>query len=91
MDYLRPTPLNLSFEGNNKTVRICVRRSGPREFALLMICIGLITLLPATLQHWLFRKNLKRYHKIGFPLAAMMAGLISPLCILALIAVSFRQ
>jgi len=56
-----------------------------------MICIGLITLLPATLQHWLFRKNLKRYHKIGFPLAAMMAGLISPLCILALIAVSFRQ
>ena len=91
MDYLRPAPLNLSFEGNNKTLRIDVRGPGPREFALLMICIGLITLLPATLQHWLFRKNLKRYHKIGFSLAAMTAGLISPLGILALIAIIFRQ
>jgi hypothetical protein len=91
MDYLRPAPLNLSFEGNNKTVRISVRRPGLRELTLLMICIGLITMPLATLQHWLFRKNLKRYHKIGFPLAAMMAGLISPLGILALIAVIFRQ
>jgi len=68
------------------------RAVGPREFALLMISIGLVTLLLATLQQWQLRKKLKRiYPEIGFPLAALMAGLISLLGILALIAVILRQ
>ena len=65
---------------------------GPREFALLMISIGLVSLLIATLQQWQLRKKLKRiYPDIGFPLAAIMAGLIALLGILALIAVILRQ
>lgn len=64
---------------------------GPREFALLMICIGLVSLLLATIQHWRFRKEMKRYHEVGFPLTTVMAGLIALLGILTLIAVIFRQ
>ena len=65
---------------------------GPREFAFTMICIGLISLLLATLQHWQFRKKLRiRYHVTGFPLTLVMAALISLLGILALIAVIFRH
>src|SRR5262245_32961337 len=41
---------------------------GPRYFALLMICIGLVSLLMATIQHWRFRKKFKQYYEVGFPL-----------------------
>ncbi|HKQ76772.1 MAG TPA: DUF202 domain-containing protein [Blastocatellia bacterium] len=65
---------------------------GPREFALLMISIGLVSLLLATLQQWQLRKKIKRiYPEISSPLAAIMAGMISLLGILALIAVILRQ
>ncbi len=65
---------------------------GPREFAMLMISIGLVALLLATLQQWRLRKTAKRiYPEIGFPMSTMMAGLISLLGILALIAVILRQ
>jgi len=68
------------------------RAVGPREFALLMISLGLVSLLLATLQQLQLRKKLKRiYPEIGFPLTALMAGLISLLGILALIAVILRQ
>ncbi|MGE0126600.1 MAG: YidH family protein [Blastocatellales bacterium] len=66
-------------------------RIGPREFGLLMICIGLVSLLLATIQHWQFRRELKRYHEVGFPLTTVMAAMISLLGILALVAVILRQ
>ena len=66
-------------------------RLGPRYFALLMICIGLVSLLMATIQHWQFRKRFTQYYKVGFPLTTLMAALISVLGILALIAVILRQ
>jgi putative membrane protein len=68
------------------------RALGPRRFAMLMISIGLVSLLLATLQQWRLRKKLRRiYPEAGFSLATMMAALISLLGILALIAVVLRQ
>jgi putative membrane protein len=68
------------------------RALGPREFALLMISIGLVSLLLASLQQLQLRKKLKRaYPQAGFPLATIMAAFVSLLGILALIAVILRQ
>jgi putative membrane protein len=65
---------------------------GPHRFATLMISIGLVSLLLATIQQLQLRKKLKRiYPQAGFPLATIMAALISLLGILALIAVVLRQ
>jgi len=65
---------------------------GPRRFAMLMISIGLLALLLATIQQLLLRKKLKRiYPEAGFSLATIMAAFISLLGILALIAVILRQ
>lgn len=68
------------------------RLIGPREFALIMITIGVVSLLLATLQNWQSRISLKkRYHETPDSLATMIAAVISLLGILALIAVIFRQ
>jgi putative membrane protein len=68
------------------------RALGPRGFAMLMITIGLVSLLLATMQHVKVRKKLKRvYPEAGLPLATIMAALISLLGIFALIAVIVRQ
>jgi putative membrane protein len=68
------------------------RALGPRRFAMLMISIGLVSLLLATIQQLQLRKKLKRiYPQAGFPLTTIMAALISLLGILALIAVVLRQ
>lgn len=65
---------------------------GPREFALLMISIGLLSLLMATMQH---RRDLHalraQYPEIPPSLAKVVAALIAILGLLALIAVLFRQ
>lgn len=68
------------------------RLVGPREFALLMITVGLVSLLMATLQHVLSMRQLRaHYPALPFSQAAPLAALISILGILALIAVIFRQ
>jgi inner membrane protein YidH len=68
------------------------RLFGPREFALVMITIGVLSLALATLQNWQLRKSLKeRYHDLPYSLATVIAVLISLLGILALIAIIFRQ
>jgi putative membrane protein len=65
---------------------------GPREFGLIMITIGVISLLFATMQNWQLRKRLKeRYHDLPYSLATVIAALISLLGILALLSVIFRQ
>lgn len=65
---------------------------GPREFALVMIGIGLIALLFATVQH---RRDMVRlrsqYPEVPYSLATVLAGLLSILGILAFVAVVFRQ
>ena len=65
---------------------------GPREFALIMIVIGLVALLLATIQH---RRDIvvMRAHDPSVPksLATVLAGLLSILGIVAFIAVVFRQ
>ena len=64
---------------------------GPREFALMMISIGLVMLVLATVQH---RRDLqalrKQYGHVPRSLAAMMAGLIAVLGVVGFVAVLFR-
>jgi inner membrane protein YidH len=68
------------------------RLLGPREFALIMIAIGVGSLLLAVVQNWQLRKRLReRYHEVPFSLATMIAALISLLGIMALISVIFRH
>ena len=68
------------------------RLLGPREFALLLITIGLVSLLLGTLQHVLSMRQLRAYYPaLPRSLAAPLGALISLLGIFALIAVIFRQ
>ncbi len=68
------------------------RQIGPRIFAIIMIAIGLLSLAIATIQHWDYRRSLRR-QQIEAPrsLAALVAGLISILGILAMVAVILRM
>jgi putative membrane protein len=68
------------------------RLLGPREFALLMIGIGLTVLFLATLQQFREMKTLRRdYPNSPYSLATVLAALISILGILAFITVLLRQ
>jgi putative membrane protein len=68
------------------------RLLGVREYALLMIGIGLISLLLATLQQWRYRRKLRQKGvEVPYSLATAMAALMAFLGIIALLAVIFRQ
>jgi putative membrane protein len=68
------------------------RLIGPREFAFMLVSIGLVSLLLATLEH---RQNLRtlgaRYAGKQRSLTVVVAGLISILGFLALVAIIFRE
>jgi putative membrane protein len=67
---------------------------GTRHFALLMILIGLVALVVATIQHTQSMRALRaEYHGVPVPysLAAIMAILIGALGIVGLFSVIFRQ
>jgi putative membrane protein len=65
---------------------------GPREFALLMIGIGLTALFLATVQQRREMKTLRRsYPTVPYSLATVLAALISILGILAFITVLLRH
>jgi putative membrane protein len=68
------------------------RLIGPREFAFTLVCIGLISLLLATIEH---RQNIRalgaQYSGNQRSLAALLAALISILGIVALLTMIFRQ
>jgi len=65
---------------------------GPREFALIMIGIGLLALLFATVQHRRDMVSLRaQYPGVPYSLAAVLAGLLSILGVVAFVAVVFRQ
>lgn len=65
---------------------------GPRQYAILMIGIGIIALILATIQHRRDMKDLRKHHpEVPYSLATVLAGLISLLGVIALLAVIFRQ
>jgi putative membrane protein len=68
------------------------RLIGPREFAFMLVSIGLISLLLATIEH---RQNIRtlgaQYAGRQRSLAVLVAALVSILGILALLAMFFRQ
>ena len=65
---------------------------GPRGFALLMIGIGVVVLIIATIQHRRDMKELRtEYGVVRYSLATMLAALIGTLGVLGLLAVVFRQ
>ena len=73
---------------------VASRLIGPREFALAMISIGIVSLVFATLTNWQSMRTL-RVHYRGVPvprsLAVILAGLLSILGLLALITVFFQR
>jgi len=68
------------------------RLLGPRQYALLMISVGIVALIFATVQHRRDMKALRAAHpEIPYSLVTLLAALMSLLGILALLAVIFRQ
>ena len=64
---------------------------GPRQFSMILIIIGIVALVLATLQHRHQVKILKlAYPNIPASTAGVVAGLISFLGLLAVLAVIFR-
>lgn len=67
---------------------------GPREFALIMISVGIISLALATIQHRYSMQTLRVHYqgmRIPRSLAALVGGMIAVLGFLALIAVVLRR
>ncbi len=63
---------------------------GARHFAMLMIIIGLVALVVATIQHRQSLATLRaEYHDVPYSLATIMAALIGLLGILGLLSVIF--
>ncbi len=67
-------------------------RLGPREFALFLIAIGLVSLVFATLQsRHEMRVMRKHFDHVPYSLANVVAGLVAVLGVLTFVAVIFRQ
>lgn len=68
------------------------RLFGPRVFALMLIGIGLISLLLATIQN---RRELKimrkHYANVPYSLATLVGGLVAILGVITFVAVALRQ
>jgi putative membrane protein len=65
---------------------------GPREFAMMMIGIGLLSLVMATIQHRQDRNVLKAMNPdVPRSMAAVLASLIALLGIVAFVAVIFQK
>jgi putative membrane protein len=64
---------------------------GPHKFAIIMIAIGILSLVMATIEHRQHIMSMRKEHiKIPRSLASWVAGLISALGLLAMAAVIFR-
>jgi putative membrane protein len=67
-------------------------RIGAREFGIIMISIGVVAVLLATIQHVTVMHKLRAQDpELPYSLAATVALLVSVLGIVALVAVLFRQ
>src|SRR5688572_13158012 len=70
------------------------RLIGPREFALIMIGIGIVALLIGTIQHISAMQSMRHHYagaKMPRSLAVLVGGLVSMLGVLALITVFLRR
>lgn len=80
------------FEVKKADLDITKTLIGPRQFAAIMIIIGIAALLLSTFQH---RQSLKKlraeYADVPLSTAMIVASLVSVLGVIALIAVIFRQ
>ena len=64
---------------------------GPRQFALIMISIGLFALIAATLQNIQYRSQLRKVSKEArYSLSSLVTAMISILGVLAMASVLFR-
>jgi putative membrane protein len=65
---------------------------GPREFALTMVGLGVLSMLFGTIEHW---ENLRELHAQGgegkWSKTGLIAGLVSMLGIAAIVLMLFRQ
>jgi putative membrane protein len=65
---------------------------GPREYALLMISVGVVALVFATLQHRRDMKALRALHpEVPYSFVTVLAGFMSLVGVVTLLAVIFRQ
>jgi putative membrane protein len=68
-----------------------VQTVGPRDFSMILIIIGVVALVVATLQHRRQRGVLKlEYANAPASTAGLLAGFISAMGLLAIVAVFFR-
>ena len=64
---------------------------GPRQFAILMIAIGLFALAGATVQNVQYRRRLRKVSKeVGYSLSSLVSAMIAVLGLLALASVLFK-
>jgi putative membrane protein len=64
---------------------------GPREFAIILIAIGLGALAIATVQNIQYRKSLRKVsRKAGYSLSSLVSAMIAALGLLAMASVLFR-
>jgi inner membrane protein YidH len=64
---------------------------GAREFAMIMIAIGLLALILATIQNWQYRQQLRKQHlKVPLSLTSVVGTLVSLLGLVAMFATIFR-
>ena len=64
---------------------------GPRQFSMIMIAIGIIGLVIATIQHrWQLNAIKRVYDGVPRSIAGVVAALVSALGLLAILAVIFR-
>jgi putative membrane protein len=65
---------------------------GPREFAIISICLGLAALVLATIEHTINMRTMRKQHAhVPRSLAGLFAALISLLGILGLIEAIFQK
>jgi inner membrane protein YidH len=65
---------------------------GPRDFALIIIAMGVLSLMLAMLHSWQIITKLKEsYHGFPYSLSILVAAVISLFGIMTLIAIAFRQ
>jgi len=68
------------------------RRIGPRAFATVMITIGLVSLILATIQNRVeFEALRKQFPHMPYSIAIWVAGMVGVLGVLAIIAVILRR
>ena len=80
------------FQFDTKGAAQIERLITPRIFGMTMITVGVVSLFAATVQHVMSMRQLRAQDPaVPRSIAALLAGLISILGILALLAVFFRQ